>query len=190
MKGRESGMPSETYWETFFNVEATLDILTGPSIAGNVLEFGCGYGSFTLPVARRTIGYVTALDIDPEMVDCVQRKLAVDHISNVLTDVRDFVALGSGVATGSQSHAMIYNLLHLDHPIMLLYEAYRSLQDGGLLSIIHWRSDIPTPRGPSLAIRPTPEQCKVWMAEAGFRQIESINLQTCCPFHFGLLGRR
>ena len=84
MKGRESGMPSETYWETFFNVEATLDILTGPSIAGNVLEFGCGYGSFTLPVARRTTGYVTALDIDPEMVDCVQRKLAVDHISNVL----------------------------------------------------------------------------------------------------------
>lgn len=73
---------------------------------------------------------------------------------------------------------------------MLLHEAYRSLQDGGLLSIIHWRSDIPTPRGPSLAIRPTPEQCKVWMAEAGFRQIESINLQTCCPFHFGLLGRR
>lgn len=187
---RESGMPSETYWETFFNVEATLDILTGPSIAGNVLEFGCGYGSFTLPVARRTTGYVTALDIDPEMVDCVQRKLAVDHISNVLTDVRDFVALGSGVATGSQSHAMIYNLLHLEHPIMLLHEAYRSLQDGGLLSIIHWRSDIPTPRGPSLAIRPTPEQCKVWMAEAGFRQIESINLQTCCPFHFGLLGRR
>ncbi len=190
MKGRESGMPSETYWETFFNVEATLDILTGPSIAGNVLEFGCGYGSFTLPVARRTTGYVTALDIDPEMVDCVQRKLAVDHISSVLTDVRDFVALGSGVATGSQSHAMIYNLLHLEQPIMLLHEAYRSLQDGGLLSIIHWRSDIPTPRGPSLAIRPTPEQCKVWMAEAGFRQIESINLQTCCPFHFGLLGRR
>ena len=55
MKGRESGMPSETYWETFFNVETTLDILTGSSIEGNVLEFGCGYGSFTLPVAEEPL---------------------------------------------------------------------------------------------------------------------------------------
>jgi hypothetical protein len=85
---------------------------------------------------------------------------------------------------------MIFNLLHLEQPVDLLREAYRTLQDGGVLSVIHWRSDIPTPRGPSLAIRPTPEQCREWMAEAGFRAIESVDLQSCCPFHFGLLARR
>jgi hypothetical protein len=56
--------------------------------------------------------------------------------------------------------------------------------------MIHWRSDIPIPRGPSLAIRPTPDQCREWMAAAGFHTIESVVLQRCCPFHFSLLARR
>lgn len=190
MKGRESGMPDEAYWASFFDADVAVDRLLGLSVEGNVIEFGCGYGSFTVPAARRTAGSVTALDIEPEMVDCVRRKAVACNLSNIQAEVRDFVAHGTGVATGSQVHAMIFNLLHLEQPVDLLREAYRTLQDDGVLSVIHWRSDIPTPRGPSLAIRPTPEQCRAWMAEAGFRAIESVDLQSCCPFHFGLLARR
>jgi ubiquinone/menaquinone biosynthesis C-methylase UbiE len=190
MKGRESGMPDETYWASFFDADVALEKLLGSRVDGNVIEFGCGYGSFTVPAARRTAGYVTGLDIEPEMVDCVRRKAAACNLTNIQVEVRDFVAHGTGVATASQAHAMIFNLLHLEQPVSLLREAYRTLQDGGVLSVIHWRSDIPTPRGPSLAIRPTPEQCREWMAAAGFHSIESVDLQTCCPFHFGLLARR
>jgi len=190
MKGRESGMPDEAYWASFFEAEVAIDRLLGPLVEGNVIEFGCGYGSFTVPAARRTAGCVTALDIEPEMVDCVRQKAITFDLPNIQAEVRDFVAHGTGVATGSQAHAMIFNLLHLEQPVDLLREAYRTLQDGGVLSVIHWRSDIPTPRGPSLAIRPTPAQCREWMAEARFRAIESVDLQSCCPFHFGLLARR
>lgn len=190
MKGRESGMPDEAYWASFFEAEAVIDSLLGPLVEGNVIEFGCGYGSFTVPAARRTTGKVTALDIEPDMVDCVRRKAVAFELPNIRAEVRDFVAHGTGVAGGSQAHAMIFNLLHLEQPVSLLCEAYRTLRDGGVLSVIHWRSDIPTPRGPSLAIRPTPEQCRAWMAEAGFRAIESVDLHSCCPFHFGLLARR
>jgi SAM-dependent methyltransferase len=190
MKGRESGMPDEVYWASFFEAESTIDSLLGPLVEGNVIEFGCGYGSFTVPAARRTAGTITALDIEPEMVDCVRQKAVAFELPNIQAEERDFVAHGTGVATASQVHAMIFNLLHLEQPVDLLREAYRTLQDGGVLSVIHWRSDIPTPRGPSLAIRPTPEQCREWMAEAGFRAIESVDLQSCCPFHFGLLARR
>ena len=190
MKGRESGMPDEAYWASFFETDLAVDRLLGRSVEGNVIEFGCGYGSFTVPAARRTTGTLTALDIEPEMVDCVRQKAVTYNLSNIQAEVRDFVAHGTGVATGSQAHAMIFNLLHLEQPVDLLREAYRTLQDGGVPSVMHWRSDIPTPRGPSLAIRPTPEQCQEWMAEAGFRAIESVDLQSCCPFHFGLLARR
>ena len=190
MKGRESGMPDETYWASFFEAEVAIDKLLGLLVEGNVIEFGCGYGSFTLPAAQRTAGLVTALDIEPEMVDCVRQKAVTFDLPNIQAELRDFVAQGTGVATGSQAHAMIFNLLHLEQPVALLREAYRTLQDGGVLSVIHWRSDIPTPRGPSLTIRPTPEQCREWMTEAGFHTIESIDLQSCCPFHFGLLARR
>lgn len=190
MKGRESGMPEEAYWESFFEAEVATNRLLGTAVQGNVIEFGCGYGSFTIPVARRTTGLVTALDIEPEMVGCVRQKAVTFDLPNIQVELRDFVAQGTGVDTGSQAHAMIFNLLHLEQPVTLLREAYRTLQDGGVLSVIHWRTDIPTPRGPSLAIRPTPEQCREWIADAGFHTIESVDLQSCCPFHFGLLARR
>lgn len=191
MKGRESGMPDEDYWANFFDPDVAIDRLWGSSgVQGNVIEFGCGYGTLTVPAARRTAGLVTALDIEPEMVEFVRQKAESFALPNIRAEVRNFVANGTGVEDGSQAHAMIFNLLHLEQPVALLREAYRTLQDGGVLSVIHWRIDIPTPRGPSLAIRPTPEQCRAWMAEAGFHAIESVDLQSCCPFHFGLLARR
>ncbi len=191
MKGRESGMPEEAYWNSFFDVEAALNVLLGPQgVSGHALEFGCGYGTFTLPAARRISGNLRALDIEPALVAEVQRKAGAAGIINVHAELRDFVADGSGLQSASQAYVMIYNLLHVEHPVNLLRDAHRVLSRGAMLSVIHWRSDIPTPRGPSLAIRPTPEQCREWMAATGFHAIESVDLQTCCPFHFGLLARR
>lgn len=191
MKIRESGMPDEAQWAGFFDCEAVVGRLLGATaVQGDVVEFGCGYGSFTVPAARRTSGLVTALDIEPEMIAVVRGKAASLGLNNIRAELRDFVADGAGVGAGSQAHAMIFNLLHLAQPVDLLREAYRTLQDGGVLSVMHWRSDIPTPRGPPLAMRPTSGQCRQWMADAGFRGIESIDLQDGCPFHFGLIGRR
>lgn len=190
MKGRESGMPDEAYWSSFFEPEAALDqLLPSDGKDGGVIEFGCGYGTFTLPVARRVSGIVTALDIEPELVEAVARKAENARLANIHVGLRDFVAGGTGLENGSQSHAMIFNLLHLEDPVALLHEALRVLEDGGSLSVIHWRSDIPTPRGPSLSIRPSPEQCRAWMAETGFVGVKPVDLGGCCPYHFGLVGR-
>ncbi len=184
-------MPEEDYWATFFDADKAVDALLGHTdVQGHLVEFGCGYGTFTLPAARRTTGNVTALDIEHEMVAAVRCKAETSGLSNVHAVLRDFVAQGTGLADGSQAHAMIYNLLHLENPNALLDEAYRILQPRGVLSVIHWRSDIPTPRGPSLNIRPSPDQCRHWMEQAGFDAIELVDLHHCCPFHFGLIGRR
>lgn len=184
-------MPEEAYWATFFEPEAALDqllVLDDPT--GNIVEFGCGFGTFTLPAARRTAGIVTALDIEPEMIEAVRQKTGAEVCHNIQLALRDFVADGTGLKSTTQAHAMIFNLLHLENPVALLREAHRVLGPAGTLSVIHWRSDIPTPRGPSLAIRPTPEQCRNWMQEAGFATIQTVDLQACCPYHFGLIGRR
>ena len=81
MKGRESGMPEEAYWATFFDPEAALDqlLILGNSL-GHTVEFGCGFGTFTLPAARRTTGLVTAFDIEPEMVKAVLQKADVEKL--------------------------------------------------------------------------------------------------------------
>ena len=191
MKIRESGIPEEAYWSTFFDAACTLDrLMADIAGSGNIVEFGCGYGTFTVPAARRTAGVIAALDIDPDMIESVQRKAESDGLLNVQTTMCDFVTDGTGLPASSQSHAMIFNLLHLPQPVTLLGEAHRVLNPGGALSVIHWRSDIPTPRGPSLEIRPTPGQCEAWMKEAGFHDVVKVDIQDCCPYHFGLIGRR
>ncbi len=191
MKGRESGMPEEDYWASFFDVEAALDkLIPAEARYGAAVEFGAGYGTFTLPAARRIAGTLTALDIEPAMIDIVRRKAKAALIGNIDAVIRDFVEAGTGLPECSQQHAMIYNLLHLEDPVGLLREAWRILNDGGSLSVIHWRNDLPTPRGPSLAIRPSPEQCRQWISEAGFRAIQIVNLGPSCPYHFGLTASK
>tara|TARA_R110001592_G_scaffold323435_1_gene602696 strand:- start:34445 stop:35038 length:594 start_codon:yes stop_codon:yes gene_type:complete len=191
MKGRESGMPEESWWASFFDAKGALEAFWKASPPqGNLVEFGCGYGTFTLPVALRTTSVVTALDIEPEMVTQVRTKAAESRLKNINVLQRDFVKDGTGLATGSQSHAMIFNLLHLEHPVALLREAYRVLKPGGSLSIMHWRSDIPTPRGPALDIRPRPQQCEQWLLEAGFNDVSQVDLASSCPYHYGLIAWR
>jgi len=191
MKGRESGMPEEARWEAFYDAGCIVEKLDC-AITGReaVAEFGCGYGTFTLPVARRTGGPVHAFDIEPELVALVRRKARAENLAHVRSEVRDFVAQGTGLPDRSIDHAMIYNLLHLEEPVRLLAEAYRILKPGAAISIIHWKYDSATPRGPSMSIRPRPEQCRAWAEAAGFAFLRNQDLSECCRYHYGLLLTR
>lgn len=191
MKGRESGMPDEALWASFFDVGAILDhLLPSDHERLKVVEFGCGYGTFTLPMAARTTAPVTALDIEPAMVSLVRQRARAAGFSHVRTELPDFVEQGTGLGDATQDYAMVFNLLHIEEPVALLREAWRVLRSSGMLSVIHWRSDIDTPRGPPLDILPSPEQCASWMAGAGFTDVHAVDLGESAPFHFGALGVR
>lgn len=190
MKGRESGMPVEPDWDAFFDADAAIDRIFGSRmIDGDVVDFGCGYGTFTIPAALRSRGILTALDIDPIMVELVDDKAAELGLTNIRGVVRDFLSDGTGLADQSQAHAMIFNLLHIEDPLKLLAEARRIVARGGAVSIIHWRSDVPTPRGPPLEIRPSPEQCRDWLQDAGFATVSTVDIGASCPYHFALVAR-
>lgn len=189
MKGRESGMPDENHWGSFFDPSCIVDRLDCGESRLGLVEFGCGYGHFTLPAARLAKGNVFAFDIDSDMVTATRIKVEAAGLSNVTVQQRDFVAEGSGLPASSVDHAMLFNILHIEDPGGLLTEASRVLVPGGRVSIIHWRSDIETPRGPSPSIRPSPEQCREWGERAGFHFVRSEPL-SCCSYHFGLVMER
>ncbi len=191
MKGRESGMPQEAYWSTFFEPEGVLQVLWPHAERdGPLVEFGSGFGTFTLPAARLTRYEVTALDIEPALVSLVRERAHAEGLTHLRVEQRDFVDNGTGLASGSQAHVMIYNLLHVEAPLDLLREACRVLRPHGTLSVMHWRSDIDTPRGPPLDIRPTPKACARWMAAVGLEQVTPVDLKASAPFHFGLIATK
>ena len=160
---------------------------TGP--CGQVVEFGCGYGTFTIPAGKLISGEIIALDIEPRMVECTLRKAEAAGLPNVLGVTRDFVADGCGIPDGQAGYAMLFNILHIENPVELLREALRALAPGGKAGIVHWRSDIETPRGPSRSIRPTMEQCRAWGEQAGLEFVRYESL-CCCSWHWGLVMRR
>ncbi|MEN6494671.1 MAG: class I SAM-dependent methyltransferase [Thermoguttaceae bacterium] len=189
MKTRESGMPEEEMWSQFFDAEAILRSLKLTPSCRDVVEFGCGYGTFTIPAARVVRGTVHALDIEPDMVAVTRSKTEAEGLRNVRICLRDFVSDGAGLPPASVDYVMLFNILHAEQPERLLRESYRVLAPGGRLGIIHWNYDPSTPRGPSMEIRPRPEQCCDWAIKAGFWLLAPgiVNLP---PYHYGMALER
>lgn len=186
MKVRDSGMPEEEMWASFFNPKKVLTAFGLGKKTGNVVEFGCGYGTFTLSAARLVSGTVYALDIEPEMIKLVELKCRQEGVTNVHAELRNFVANGSGLSDGVVDVALLFNILHHEQPVQLLSEALRILKPGGICAIIHWNYDPSTPRGPDMEIRSRPEQCIAWGQEAGFI-FHPQSRFTLKPYHYGLL---
>ena len=184
MKARESGMPLEELWSKFFEPKRILKKLGIDRTVRDIADFGCGYGTFTIPTAQVVKGRVYAIDIEPHMVKETKRKAEERKLGNVKTIVRDFVSDGSGLENESVDYVMLFNILHLNNPETLLREANRILRKGGKLGIIHWNYDSTTPRGPPMEIRPKPEQCINWAGNSGFNHPITYNLK---PYHYGIV---
>ncbi len=200
MKTRESSMPEAPLWESFFTPDAVLRALGLAPTHRAVADFGCGYGTFTIPAAKIISGaggsggaggggIVHALDIDPAMVAATIARANNDGYTNINAITRDFVAEGTGLPQGSVNYVMLFNILHAELPEVILREAQRILAPGGLLAIMHWNHDPATPRGPSLAIRPRPAECRQWALNIGFETVTTDPI-ALPPYHYGIIMRR
>lgn len=185
-KGRDSGMPAVEQWESYFDVDGVLDFLGCRDVGGDVIEFGCGYGTFTIPLAQRIHGRVFALDIDPLMVAATAARTLQADLKNIIIEQRDFVSQGCGREPSSADLVLLFNILHIEDPVSLLKEAYRVLRIGGNVAIIHWIHDARSPRGPSLDIRPKTEQCRDWGEQAGLSWVRDQALPNS-PWHWGMV---
>jgi|SRR5450755_1097275 SAM-dependent methyltransferase len=184
MQFRESGMPAQAYWETLLDVPSILGAFGFDSDTRDVAELGCGYGTFTLPLAQCIGGTVHTIDIDPVMVAATRERAAAVGLANIQAQVADVVSNGFGCPSASCDACLLFNILHCEDPVKLLRAAREVVRPGGLVAVIHWRSDVPTPRGPNLAIRPSPDQIAPW-ASAAELSVENGGF-ILPPWHFGL----
>jgi SAM-dependent methyltransferase len=190
VKLRESGMPPQDFWETLLDVPAILDAFGFGAATGDMVELGCGYGTFTVPLAARIGGVIHAVDIEPEMVAQTAERARAAGLANIRVQIRDVSRNGFGVPPGSCDAALLFNILHGEEPVALLSAARDAVRPGGHVAVIHWRSDVSTPRGPSAGIRPAPERILEWSVAAGGLEAEGPPF-LLPPWHYGLkLGKR
>lgn len=188
MKVRDSGMPPETLWSTFFDVDTILSTMQVKQSVNNLLEVGCGYGTFTINAAKKIKGKLLAFDIEQEMIAYTKNKAIQEGLTNIEFFNRDIIDKGSGLEKESVDYVMLFNILHHDQPMELISEVHRILKKDGKVGIIHWRSDIATPRGPEVSTRPKPDQCLEWAKEAGFKILQQPLILE--PYHFGIIFQK
>jgi SAM-dependent methyltransferase len=172
-------MPGESYWESLFDVPLILSRL-GMNRFDDVAELGCGYGTFTIPIARAIGGTLYTFDVDPDMIARTKERAAG---LRVICEQRDVMESGFG---GQVDAVLLFNILHCEQPTKLLCHAADALRLGGQVLVIHWGYR-DTPRGPSLDIRPRPEQIIQWSREAGL--VPMGNVIDLPPWHYGLRFR-
>jgi len=189
VKVRDSGMPDEALWDSLFDVDLILRRLGIDADLEEVAELGCGYGTFTLPVAARISGVLHAYDIDETMVARTKERVWRAGVTDVVVECRDALTQGFGLPPASQHGCLLFNILHHDDPVSLLRTAARCLRPGGRLFAIHWRHDRATPRGPSLSVRPRPRQIIGWAKQSGMLDLAGAVLDLP-PWHYGLVFDR
>jgi ubiquinone/menaquinone biosynthesis C-methylase UbiE len=178
-------MPEASLWASFFDVDLILSELHINSDTGDLVEIGCGYGTFTIPAAKKISGNLYAFDIEDGMIEFVKRELRTRLITNVILEQRDILNQTTGLAANSVDYVMLFNILHHESPNDFLTEAYRILRPNGKVGMLHWRSDIETPRGPDLSIRPKPDQILKWIDKQKFTLHKAPTF--IMPYHFGLI---
>ena len=100
-----------------------------------VLDYGCGPGSYTIVAARLVSesGKIYALDIHPLAIKRVQNAAAKKNLTNVETILSDCT---TGLPDESIDVVLLYDILHgLGSPHEILAELHRVLKPDGILSL-------------------------------------------------------
>jgi len=100
----------------------------------NVLDFGCGPGSYIIPLAELVgeSGKVYALDIHPLAIQKVKHIALKKQLTNVETILSD---CQTGLPDNSLDAVLLYDAFHhLSDPDMVLKELHRVLKPDGILS--------------------------------------------------------
>jgi len=101
----------------------------------HVLDYGCGPGSYILPLAKLVgkSGKIYALDVHPLAIQAVQRLASRKRLENVQTILSD---CKTGLPPNSVDAILLYDVLHdLDNPSGVLAELHRILKPKGILSL-------------------------------------------------------
>jgi ubiquinone/menaquinone biosynthesis C-methylase UbiE len=102
----------------------------------NVLDYGCGSGSYSIPAAQlvRPTGKVYAADIHPLAINEIQKKASMKGLGNVHTILTDS---NTKLPNASIDLVLLFYVLHdFKDPNAILSELDRALKTRGLLAII------------------------------------------------------
>lgn len=175
--------PDRDAWQKPEQIMDAVGIADGAVVA----DLGAGGGWFTIRLARRVgpNGIVYAEDVQPEMIQSIQRRVEREGLKNVRT-VHGTVTDPRLPARALDAVLMVDIFNELERPVDLLKNVARSLKPRGRLGIVEFKSDGLGP-GPALEDRVDESRVLAAAQEAGLTLIKRENfLRYQYMFVFGL----
>lgn len=150
----------------------------------NAAEFGCGSGSFTIPLAQQlNEGQVYGFDVQQEPLSALKGEASLKNVNNIKTRRTDLEQpKASNLPPQSVDVVLIINMLfQIEDEEPVINEAKRVLREGGKCLIIDWKPEANLgPKGD----RETAEFIKDLAQEAGFTVEEEFDPGN---YHWGLM---
>ena len=156
--------PDRDAWQRPDQIMDALQIGEGSVVA----DIGAGGGWFTVRLAQRVRpnGRVYAEDIQPQMVQAIERRVQREGLQKDVTTQRGS-ADDPKLPAGALDAALIVDAYHeIEHPITLLRNVRASLKPTGVLGIVNFKKDGGGP-GPEMDIRVDAEKVIADAAAAG-----------------------
>ena len=155
--------PDRDDWQQPDRIMDELRVGEGSKVA----DIGAGGGWFTVRLARRVwpTGIVYAEDVQKQMIDSIQRRVAEQDLRNVQT------LLGTiddpKLPNGLNAVLMVDTYTQLIDPVKLLRQIKSALAPTGLLGVVDFNLDGAGGPGPKLADRVDPQIVVRHATEAG-----------------------
>ncbi len=144
----------------------------GVQAGDTILDWGCGAGFFALPAARLVSesGRVTAVDVQPEMVEATQQAAAKAGLANMRVMAAGEYELPAGLP--AFDWVILAYILHEVHdPRRLIELAQGALKPGGRLLIVEWPKEV-GPHGPPAAERLAPADVAALYQPLGLQEVQ------------------
>ena len=150
-------------------------------------DIACGFGTFTIPLAKIQTSTIYAVDINDNYLARLEERAREQNIQTIKIINKDITEPDFRLPERI-NYALLFNILHSENPEILIQQVSKNLTEKGKIFVIHWRTDIKTPRGPPLDIRPTMEDIKELMVNNGFETVNEI--REISPYHYGLVFQK
>jgi SAM-dependent methyltransferase len=181
-------MPIAGWWEALWPDPAGVLAAVGVTPGTEVIDLCSGDGWFTLQIARIARN-VTAIDIDPQLLEIARHRLAENGVTNCSFVAGDAYALAN-LVPGPVDFVFMANAFHgvPDRP-RLARAVHATLKAKGRFAIVNWHQRpreetviLGEPRGPKTELRLSPEQTIEAVESDGLKLVHLVEIP---PYHYG-----
>jgi SAM-dependent methyltransferase len=186
-------MPTAGWWEALWPDPAGVLVAVGLKTGMDVIDLCSGDGWFTLQIAK-IAKHVTAIDIDPTLLDVARHRLTEGGATNCDFVAGDAYALAE-MLSGPVDFVFMANAFHgvPDRP-RLSHAVCAALKPGGQFAIVSWHprpreetTVLGEPRGPKSELRMSPDQTINSVQTDGVKFSELVEVP---PYHYAVVFNR